>query len=352
MKPLYQLLNVRAYLSGAVALLSLASCGSYQYAGYDSDGIYADSAVAERYTKEEQTPSADKTLYYKQAFAQQAEVFENMTEGGAIFTDIDSYSSGTYDAEAQQDQYYGEAYGPWGDQVDEIAIHIYPNPHYGYYGYGYLHPYYYGYGYGHPFSSRYYSYYDPYWSWPYYGYGSRIHSPWHWNAAWIGLGFSDYWYYNRYLSGYYGYSYNTRQNAAYINSRRNAFTDNVGRNSRSAVRYSDSYRNTRNVRATSRSNQDYNSVRTTRSSNSRTYNTRASRVENPSRVRSNRSSSDARSYRTSTPQAKPSTTRRSTPSYTPSRTTRSSSGTYRSSGSVRSSGTTSGGARSSRGRGN
>ena len=86
-----------------VLLLLLASCGSYQYSGY-SDGIYGESSrpVDRPRTGYERPQNANEqreeklkeaNSYYKNMFAQQADMLENAMQEDVVFTDIDSYSS-------------------------------------------------------------------------------------------------------------------------------------------------------------------------------------------------------------------------------------------------------------------
>lgn len=350
MKPFYQHTFLRALFFGPLALV-LASCGSYQYAGYDHDGIYSNgTSVAERYTEDDHTESYEKSLYYQQVFSQKADEFGQMAQGSAIFTDIDSYSSGTYQGEYVETQGY-QAYGGWGDQADEIAINIYNDPfiyppYYSYYGH-YYHPFSawnYGYGYHHGYPW----YYSPwhYSPWRYGGYG-----PWGYASVGWGYGYGHWGYgYNNWGYGnyrpYYNNYYNVN-NVSYNNSRRYSASDY----SNSAIRRSDAttsrrYNNSSNVRA-NRSYNDNTVTRSTRATNeNRTYRTRNS--DSSPVYRSTRSTERTGTY---TP-----ATRSRTESYTPSRSTRSNnSGTYRSSSPVRSSGTSGGGgtSRSTRGgRGN
>ena len=353
MKPYYQLLNIRALLFGPLAVLVLASCGSYQYAGYDHDGIYSNgTAVTQEYSEEDQTESYDNALYYQQVFSRKADQFETIAESeNAIFTDIDSYSSGNYQEDGYVDEAYPLAHGGWGQEADEIAINIYSQPfgYPGYYGYSpYYDPFYYpsygwnygwyGYGYG-----------------PHYGWGWGMHyNPWRYGYGYAGIGYwghgyGHYWgYYGNH--NYYGYT----RNVAYSNSRRNSSVDyNSGasrgsylsnvRDYRSSDDSRATYRNSRSVRADSRSNSDYTISRSTRVSSDSRRSSRATRVEAPQQVRSNRTSTN-RSY-TPVQRTRTQTVRQ------PVRSSSNSSGTYRSTPSVpRSSGTT--GSRSSRGRGN
>ena len=97
------LLHRTSFLITPVLLLLLASCGSYQYSGYN-DGIYGESSrtVDRPRTGYERPQNANEqreeklkeaNSYYKNAFAQQSAMLENAMQQDVVFTDIDSYSS-------------------------------------------------------------------------------------------------------------------------------------------------------------------------------------------------------------------------------------------------------------------
>ena len=342
-----KLLNFRALLSGFSALL-LASCSSYQYAGYDDDGIYAPSKEGEAYTANDYEESYEDALYYKQLFAEKAETFENVPEEGAIFTDIEGYSSvGDYDdlAPVEEGLDYQTGRPAWGTDPDRISINIYEDRFYNPFYNPYIYPYYsgfydpflmpgfgyaynpYGYGFGYPYG---YGYYSPWRSYGRFG--------WNWGYRY-GYPYSPYYYGGGH---YYGNSRNYNiQDVAYSNSRRNSYSnlDGYYRNddTRSESRIQ-RYSNTRKIRA----------ART--DSDTRTYRTRSTRVrssDGKTREAYTRSSDSRRPvYETRRVE------RRSTPTVRRSRTTQSAP-VYRSSTPTRSSGTTrSSSSRSIRGRGN
>lgn len=343
MKRNYKLFNIRALFFAFSALLLLASCSSYQYAGYDNDGIYS-SDQEEAYTANDYEESYENALYYQQLFAEKADQFGNVPEEGAIFTDIDSYSSGAYDENMQEDLDYTVGRAAWGSDPDEIAINIYNDPfYYPYYG-GYY-PYYAG-------------FYDPFWYPGYYGYGyyPYRYGYGYYNSWNIGFGFGfgwsswrygyPYYGYHRYpyLSHYYPYysyrnvAYNTGRRDSYANSYRSNRTNLDARTSR--VR---NYSNPRNIRA-GRSNYDQRTyqTRTSRVRSTSTPSRRSNSTYNRGRSSNNRSASQVRTTRS-----------RSNNSSVRTRTSRSSSGNNSvrsSSSSSRSSGSTT--SRSSRGRGN
>lgn len=350
----------------APALLVLASCSSYQYSGYEADGIYGESRPGiweqrEQPQKQEVKPNNNNT-YYKNLFAQQSEMYGEILEGD-IFTDVDSYSSTPhYDNYMQDDQdgdgvAYSGGYAPWGNDPDSYTINIYNNGFYNpwYYGYGYGYGYY-GYGYGYPYYRGWYHPYSPYWGGYYspiaYGYGP------YWsigfNFGYGGYGYPYYGYYN-YYNPYWGYHntyYNRYDHIAYNATRRNE-----------PVRYSEGV-SRRNAISDARASSYSRSIREIRNSRTSTYGTSRSRSSNNNGdvnvyTRTNRRvesrpvynssrSSDSPTYQTRSRSSnntyRSSSSRRSS---MPARTT------TRSSSSTRSSGTTtrssSGSSRSSRG---
>ena len=353
MKRYYKLLNLRSLATALGSLFLLASCSSYQYAGYDNDGIYSSPSNGEAYTDNDYEESYEDALYYKNLFGEKAEQFEAVPADGAIFTDIESYSSGQYDENmfGAEGLEYEPGRAAWGTDPDEIAINVYNNyPHYSpfYYGYGY--PYaYYG-GFYDPFwGPRYYRYgfYDPF----YYGHPYAYNS-WRWNIG-FGFGWGGYYGYgHRYSPWYpYGHYYDHyprmyRRDVAYNASRRDAYSDTYrdrrAVSSDSRISRIQGYSNSRNVRAAG-----------TRVNDSRTYQTRSTRVRSTS-TRSDdayRSSSQRRSV----PAVRSGSYENSRPAVRSSRSSRSNNSTYRSSSSSTrstSSGTrSSSSSRSSRGRG-
>ena len=342
MKRYYKLLNLRALLSGFSALLLLASCSSYQYAGYDNDGIYSSSGEGEAYTANDYEESYENALYYKRLFAEKSQQFDNVPEEGAIFTDIEGYSStGEFEDEAYMEEGldYQVGRASWGSNPDQISINIYNdyNPFYN----PYIHPFYAG-------------FYDPYWG-PYYDYyayrpfgygypyGYSYYNSWRWNLGWgwgYGYGYRPYSPYYYYGSRYNYPTYNYRD-VAYSSTRRNSYSDyNAVRSNRTQARTSriQSYSNPREVRAV-RSNRDGRTYQTNTRVRSSSTNTRRSNEYYPSRqvrqVRSTNTRSNSGAVRTSRSSSN-NKAYRSSPSSSSSR----SSGTSRSS------------SRSSRGRGN
>jgi hypothetical protein len=297
--------------TGALSLL-LASCGTYSK-GYDqNDGIYASgNQTAEN--EANANDSYEKSNYYKQYFQSKAIAYSDVPEEGAIFTDIEAYStSESLDENGNiiiEDTYVEDGYGPWGNNAESVTVNIYNSGSYGFY----YNPFYYNYwGWGYP----YYRYHSPYWGisygwgwgYPYYGY---------YGYPFYGYPYYGYGYYNGYpyynYSHYNDYSYNRgRRNTDYVQSRDRARTVSPTR--------SNSYSRSEAARRINR-----NSVRanTTRSENTRVIRS------NPNQVIRNSSSNTTRSGSYSPPVRSNNTTRSG--SYS-SPTRSSNSGSIRSSG--------------------
>lgn len=326
--------NIRAIHILAITFLTLTSCGTYQQASYDDDGIYG-SGQERRQTTEVATTTNGNSAY-QNYFEQKS--LEADDRYGDIFTDVDSYSSEeNLDSETNTEAIgYSESYSPWGDTTDDIIINVYSSP-IGYGGWGFNRWGYgfnrwgfnnFGYNWGFGFGGAYWCPYPPYPSFwspgfynPYYGY-----------AGFYGYGHP---YFNRYRYGSPYIAYNRGRRANYYRNPdlagRNANTSYSRRGNNYSRRYnaSRSSRRANNVRATRSNTRTIRSTQNTRTRNNTrvTRNTRQVRSTTRSNTRSNSRSTRSNSFRTN-------------------RSTRSSS--FRSSGGGRSS---SGGTRSSGGRG-
>lgn len=338
------------FLLAPVSFFLLASCGSYQYSGYE-DGIYGETNRT--YERQNQNATQDgNSSYYKNLFAEEAALYGEVLSESSIFTDVDSYSSAqNYDPESNQAYNYQGGHAPWGNDPDSYTINIYNQ---GFHG-GFYHPYY----------SGFYAY-DPFWGPGYYGHGfygpswyrPGFYSP-GWGSGWsIGFGGFNYSRWGYGYGAYHPYGYGgwyspnyyygnrfpiSRQNVAYNTGRREAISS-YSRNT-SAVRNAAILENrgrtssySRSIRSIRGSNDDYG---LTRRSVNRTYDPRRSADYNSNNTVNRRASSEVYS-RNQAPikQQNTSTMRTSVPTQS-SGTVRSSSNTGRSS----SSGT-------SRGRGN
>lgn len=295
----------------------LASCGSYQYVGYESDGIYSDSesTYEEAATAQPETAVTytEDNSYYKNYFNEKVNQYSDIPEDeSVIFTDIESYE-GDYSDENQQEGVQNEYVG-WGQASNNVTINYIDNS---------------------------WGFYDPWlWNsaWGYgYGWNSWRYNNWGWNAGYVGFGWgwNNYWGYNNWGWGYsnywcppgfHGYYYNNR-NLAYNSGRRGSVLAYTNRNSISR-RNSNIYR--RNTSAVSRRGSTTRNNSATRSTVRR--NNTSTRSNNSSvRPRTNTRSNSSRVTRPRSSSTRSNSSRMTTP-----RSSRSSSA--RSSGSSRSSG--------------
>ena len=282
----------KIYIVGTLALsFVLASCGSYQYAGYEEDAIYDSSTQPVQYVEvAPQTANSQPTNsgYYSDYFKDKSQQYGTVNDDNVIFTDIDSYE-GNYAVENDTLQ-YNEGYGGWGQEYTEPAtVNVYNVG--GYSGFGWYSPFYasWGWGFGWGWNSGWgYPGYGYGWGWGYPGYGYG----WGWNVGGFYPGgyYNPYWncnyYYSPYYNGYYG-----RQAVAYNASRRGATTidsrvASLNRNSR--TNYNTARRGTvNNTRGNTSSRARVNNTSRPRGN----YNYSRSRVNNnSSRPRVNNSS--------------------------------------------------------------
>lgn len=214
--------------AGILMLLVLSGCSSYQYSGYETDGIYGESRPGIWEQPQEQVTEVkpnNGNSYYKDLFAQQGQMYGEILESD-VFTDVDSYSSNTgYEDynEVGGDVAYVGGNAPWGEDPDSYAVNIYNNNRFGFgFGPGWG-P---GWGMGWGYASFYDPFFDPFWpnpyfygNYPYYGVAS------YWGGWGFGFGFNNWyrpWGWNRgyWNSPYYNRYYN--RPIAYNNSRRNS----------------------------------------------------------------------------------------------------------------------------------
>lgn len=368
MKISKNILRKALFFMAPVSFLMLASCGSYQYSGYESDGIYGDTnRTYDRTNEQNQAASEDRnSSYYKKLFSEEAALYGDVIAEGAIFTDVEGYSStGDYDALSAQATNYDGGNAPWGEDPDRYTINIIDN---GFYG-GFYDPYF-AFGlYG--FNPN--TYISPFWGPGFYGPGvwgpwgpwgitNRFYGPYHYGSG-FAFGFpvhpffyGGYGYHNPY--NFYGNRYFNRDHIAYNNGRRNSYSSyrsNQNSYLRNATTLSDRGRSSsysRSIRNL-RNSDDDNGI--TRRTYSRDYQTRSS-VNSP--YSTNRR---AETYRRSSNTNRNSNYSRQSSNTRNSATVRSNNSGSRSSGTVRSSSGSSGrssgtirssSGSSSRGRGN
>ncbi|PHR96322.1 MAG: hypothetical protein COA80_09020 [Leeuwenhoekiella sp.] len=282
---------------GILASASLLSCGTSQYPM--SDGIYGSSSNTDysRVIQEDVTTNANGSRY-ADYFNQGAAEIDNAQEEGAIFTDIDSYSStGDYTEEdllLENDLGYNAQPG-WGDTYDNVVVNVYNRPFWGAgwgawggpfygnagwawggfnnWGWGWNSPYY-GWGWGGPF------YGNIGWGYAYGGWGNPYWGGFNrWGNPYWGYGFNTFYGYP-YRNNWYNSRYNFNS-VAYSNSRRGGRYD-LGRTADSRSSYSRNSRSTYSSNSrNSRRSSEVNYART-----SRTYSRNGVGVDPTSRSRS------------------------------------------------------------------
>lgn len=344
--------NFKTSLLALGSILMLSSCGSYQYAGYDNDGIYnSDEVVVD---VEEAATNRTSNNYYANYFddvVTDAELAQEQSDD--IFTDIDSYSSGNASGGEVE---IIEDYGGWGQVNDQVTINFYNNG-WNNWGWGWNDPWLWNGGFGWGWNN-YWGYGWNRWNRWGYGFGWGWNDPWLWNGGfgygWNNWGWHNNWRWNnRYYRNDLAFNRNRRgfsNRTAYASAGRNSISRRANEISR-RIRTSRDGNGT--VRTRNRSN-----VNTTRPSRgtitrpSRGTVTRPSRgnTTRPSRgtvTRPSRGNTARPSRGNTTRPSRGNTTRPSRGTYSPSRGSSRSSGTIRSGGGSRSSGSSRGG--SSRG---
>lgn len=273
--------------------LGMTSCGSYQYVGQNSDGIYGEEnrqveAVPEK------TQEANNNNYYKNYFKEKSLEMEASDEN-EVFVDIDSYQ-GNYSDEANQE----EGYGAWGENGTEVTVNVYDN------GWGFYN-----------------NWNRPFWGWNRWGW-NRNFVGWNggfWNGGfgWNSGFYNSFWcppYYGYAFNGlpqYYGYygRYNSfRNDLAYNNTRRGGLSRTTLNRRNTAYRNNNSTR-IRTTRSNTRNNTSgLNSTRRVRANSSSNNTTRP-------QIKRTRNNSSSAPTRPSKPRVK--STPRTNRSYSPSR---------------------------------
>ncbi|MGB0949749.1 MAG: hypothetical protein ACPGU0_06545, partial [Marinirhabdus sp.] len=136
---------VRSLLLGGGSLLLLSSCATTNTATLgETDGIY----VSAESTARQNTDDNDKNNYYKQYFKSKENAYGQIPEEGAIFTDIEAYSTNEYvDGDGYiviEERGYTEGYGGWGNNSDNVTVNVYNNGFGNYWG-GFYQPFFGGY---------------------------------------------------------------------------------------------------------------------------------------------------------------------------------------------------------------
>lgn len=294
-----------------LAALTLSSCGSYQYVGQTSDGIY-ETGTENRQYESEAIPAESNNDYYANYFREKADEAEAYSQTDEIFTDIDTYQ-GNYDDTVE----VTEQNAGWGETSSNVIINIHDTGFYNDYGWGWNRPWgwngWYNWGWNSPYSWNYgwgwnNSFYNPYWRSPYYGFNN------------FGYGYG-YGYGYSYTNGYHrrGISYNSGRRGSIVN-----------RNSVLSSRYSRNTGVSPRTNITTRPRSSTTRPRTNSTTKPRLNTTRPRTNTSTPRPRTNTSTPRPRTN-TSTPRSNNSTPRSiSTPrSSSPSRSRSTSGGSSR-----------------------
>jgi len=295
MKDNYQFKSKMLVLVGGLASILLASCGTYQAATYDDDGIYSSDKPVLVSNETVVVKDNANAKYYEEYFGKTVTDYGEIVDD-EVFTDVDSYSSQT--VVEQDTEVATESYSAWEDADDNITINVYNS------------------------SPYYYSYWRPYNYWNSYHYNSWYYCPpsWGWSYNYYGYygnPYNSYGYYGNSYYNNYGYPYYGYRNVNYAHGRRRGYASNsyYGRNAN---------RRGVNLRGSRRSSAIV-APRSTPRVRPRSITPRSTPKVRP-RSTTPRSTPRVRPRSTtprSTPRATPRSTPRSTPRYTPRSTPRS-----------------------------
>lgn len=292
-----------------LGVITLASCSSSQTV-YDEDGIYSNPASEAEIVSTDNTGVSRTGVAYKNYFEQKAEALSQIPEEGAIFTDIESYTS--TEGDLVDEEYYddfseGTGYrsgnASWGEEVSDVTVNVYPSFAGGFGG---------GFGWNQWGFNRFgwggfgggWGYYDPFFG-PFYngwGYGGFGYGYAAWNP--FCYGYNRPFYNRPFGNQHFNNGYGRRGNGiAYSRGRRNS-ASNVIAASRTRLRESS---RSRSVYSRSRGTARPSS---NRRGDARSNASRPSNSARPSRPNYSRPSSTTRPTRPST--SRPSTTRPNT----------------------------------------
>ncbi len=316
-------------------MITITSCGSFDAVSYN-DGIYGDSYEEEEI--EEVSYEENSGSYYKNLFAEKAEQYGQNFSQDSVFTDVDNYSSQSYDqANPDYTSNYGGGESGFGENPNSVVINYYDN---GWNNWGYNTGFAWGWqpGIGWNSWNRPFGWNRP-WGWNTgYAWGNPWLRAYGWNSGFGWNGFYGGWngFYGGWNNGWGNY-YN-RNNYAFVNGNRNYYGRNAignsSRNSRGTTSVNNRNTTRRNV---GRGTNGVSRGRSTTATNSRSTSRNSTGVSRRSSTRSSnttaRSNSSSRSSRSSTTGRSSSSTRSSSSS-----TRSSSSSSGRSSSGTRSSG--------------
>ena len=304
------------------------SCGSYQYSGNISDGIYGDNrnvAYQEETVQNDIYDDKVKNTYYQTVFNEKAMEYEEAKSlNDSVFTDIDNYQS------VVENDTINNSSAPWGEDINQLTINLYRGPAYSSIRWSRLWNYpiwlnNYGYGYGSVWNTWGYGY-NNFWLrphiYPYWGYYNDFYSPF-----WMGMGWGYNYYFNPFYYGHHHHynNYGYFQNQWIWNNSSIAYISG-GRGSRNTTSSRSGYAN-------SSSRSDYvntssrigNRINNPSSATLRDRISRVDRINNAARVKPSYYTRPVSNYKpTEMPPSKPS----SNYNYKPSSSSSSSSSNY------------------------
>ncbi|GAK76993.1 vitellogenin II precursor [Nonlabens ulvanivorans] len=106
-------------------MITITSCGSFDAVSYN-DGIYGDSYDDEEI--DQVSYEENSGSYYKNLFAEKAEQYGQNFGQDSVFTDVDSYSSQSYDqSNPDYTSNYGGGESGFGETPSTVVINYYDN---------------------------------------------------------------------------------------------------------------------------------------------------------------------------------------------------------------------------------
>ncbi|GAL00865.1 vitellogenin II precursor [Nonlabens ulvanivorans] len=106
-------------------MITITSCGSFDAVSYN-DGIYGDSYEDEEI--DQVSYEENSGSYYKNLFAEKAEQYGQNFGQDSVFTDVDSYSSQSYDqSNPDYTSNYGGGESGFGETPSTVVINYYDN---------------------------------------------------------------------------------------------------------------------------------------------------------------------------------------------------------------------------------
>lgn len=298
-------------LLGLITLFFLYSCGSYENASIQNDGIYTSNDIV----NENITQNNTKSVHYQKYFEEQGQLISDARSDSEVFTNIEDYSYENDKSEQEvnvTNDSSNNNYGGWGTQPTPVTINYIDNGFWGRnFGWGIqnnwtwggLNP---GWGWNR-FTSNWGGIYGPRWGvfyGPTWAFGWSGAFGWGNFRPWGGWRFHDPWRYSyNWNNGLYepGFSFhrNNRTRSPRVNSNRRMIrnsnfnsrvrTNRVRTNRvRNRVnRNRSQYNRNRTIRNNRENSRRYTPVRTNTTRNSSTRNSRSS----SNKVRSSRGSS-------------------------------------------------------------